>query len=139
MINHIFQLIACAMLLCTVSLKADGQSIASPADECYDGGYSAEVMTIILQHEQEPAMDVSSSIQATHGQPLPGVLLTVLMAGAMLRVFKRTHRKLHQLHELFCLAVSKGINKVVSIYQYYTSFESAFACCWKWQRTVLRL
>ena len=135
----ILQLIACLMLLGSVSLLADEQTTASCAEDDYGYGLSAETLEIILLHETMPTADVvAKTAPAKHGQPLPGIMLTVLIAGAAMKAFHRMRRKAQHLQKLLVVTVLHSHHRFISLYLYFIRCELSYLCCWKWQRTVLR-
>ncbi|MBR6060341.1 MAG: hypothetical protein IKP58_19400 [Victivallales bacterium] len=73
------------------------------------------------------------------GQPTPGIMLTLLMAGGLVRLMLRLRRRIAKRLEL--LFASPLSFMFAAEYKYALSLYNPFKeiCCLKWQKVELRL
>lgn len=70
------------------------------------------------------------------GQPLPGVMLSVLLAGAVFRIISSLHRKCARQLEELCARI-RNYEIISIIHKEAVSLTSNYACCQSWRHVVL--
>ncbi|GEM_PF-5773624 len=140
MFRNTLQAIFCLMLLCSVGLFAAETQEVSVADNV---GYEYELAAgdgFVLEDAVQVAMGLpESSSQPLHGQPLPGTLLSVLLAGFLMKAAARLRRRAEMQKALLTEIFAQSIRRLISIVRYFRTVSSPYTCCWEWQKTVLRL
>lgn len=155
MFRNALQTIICILLLCSAGLLAADSQAAVRADLAFADnigadniGYEYDLADENITADVTDTVAVfatalpSTTANTKHGQPLPGTLLSVLIAGLLMKTVKRLQRRLACLKALLAHQIrqfNQILHGIVSFFHYFHTVVPPFTCCWEWQQTVLRL
>lgn len=111
----------------------DAFATASEKEFHYDVTATAEAEA---ETAEEAPFVFDDSVEKV-GQPLPGILLTSILASLVFSGIARAKRK--EIAELCADLLKVASGKVILLTSYISTFMPEITCCQEWQHILLRL